>query len=82
MDQQGCRLPEGPLLTSPGTLYESIKQEIISTVDMFKIKVLRRIKKVFSDTIHNPIYAGFGNRTTDALAYSVIGIENHRIFTI
>jgi phosphatidate phosphatase LPIN len=49
---------------------------------MFKIKVLWKIKKVFSDTIHNPIYAGFGNKSTDAMAYSVIGIENHRIFTI
>ena len=49
---------------------------------MFKIRVWRRIKKVFSDTIHNPIYAGFGNKSTDAMAYSVIGIENHRIFTI
>ncbi len=49
---------------------------------MFKIKVLRRIKKVFSGTVHNPIYAGFGNKSTDAIAYSVIGVERDRIFTI
>lgn len=49
---------------------------------MFKIKVLWRIKKVFSDTIHNPIFAGFGNKSTDAVAYSVIGVEIDRIFII
>ena len=49
---------------------------------MFKIKVLRWIKKVFSDTILSPLYAGFGNRSTDAVAYSVIGIDSERIFTI
>ncbi len=49
---------------------------------MFKIKVLRRIKKVFSDNIHNPIFAGFGNKSTDAVAYSTIGVDIDRIFTI
>jgi len=55
---------------------------IDKSVDMFKIKILRKIKKVFSDSLHNPIFAGFGNKETDAIAYSVIGIDQDRIFTI
>ena len=71
------------MFTSPGTFYECVKQDFISkTADIFKIKILRRIKRVFSDTLQNPIYAGFGNKSTDALAYSVVGINPERIFTI
>lgn len=62
---------------------ESFSQELIKKdVDIFKIKFLWRIQKVFSDSIHNPIYAGFGNKATDARAYATVGISKERIFTI
>jgi phosphatidate phosphatase PAH1 len=32
--------------------------------------------------LFNPIYSGFGNKETDARAYSVVGIDKERIFTI
>lgn len=84
VNQKGVVLPEGPMITSPDTFYESIKREvIIKNPEIFKIKVLRQIKKVFAGTSdYNPFYCGFGNKDTDAIAYAVVGISKKRIFTI
>jgi phosphatidate phosphatase LPIN len=81
--QNGIKLPEGPLITSPDSLYESLKREmIIKNPEDFKIRVLRDIRKIFGDQTHNPVYSGFGNKDTDAIAYMVSGIPKNRIFTI
>lgn len=42
---------------------------------------LRDILNLFG-TKHNPFYAGFGNRLTDALSYRSVNIPSTRIFTI
>ena len=42
---------------------------------------LRDIKNLFGPS-HNPFYAGFGNRLTDALSYRSVNIPSTRIFTI
>lgn len=54
----------------------------IKKVENFKIKVLRTIKNLFSDTGFNPIYAGFGNKESDAISYSAAGVKIDYIFTI
>lgn len=81
--QKGFKLPEGPLITSPDSLFESLKREvIIKNPEVFKIHVLRDIKHVFGDKNHNSIFAGFGNKDTDAIAYRVISVPKRRIFII
>lgn len=42
---------------------------------------LRDISNLFGPK-HNPFYAGFGNRLTDALSYRSVNIPSTRIFTI
>lgn len=55
---------------------------VYKKVENFKIKVLRIIKSVFQDGKYNPLYAGFGNKETDAIAYSAAGVDINYIFTI
>ena len=76
-------MPIGPLFTSPDSLYESFKREmIVKNPEVFKIKTLRTIQDVFGNKHYNPIFAGFGNKDTDAIAYSVIGLDLDNIYTI
>lgn len=84
VNQNGICLPEGPLITSPGTLYESLQREVlIKNPEVFKIRVLRQLKKLFNGTVdYNPLFCGFGNKDTDAIAYAVVGMSKKRIFTI
>ena len=50
--------------------------------EVFKMACLRDIQKLFGGPTHNPFYAGFGNRITDALSYRSVSIPSSRIFTI
>nr|VDC96925.1 unnamed protein product [Brassica rapa] len=47
----------------------------------FKIACLEDIKKLFPEH-YNPFFAGFGNRDTDELSYSKLGIPKGNIFII
>jgi len=49
--------------------------------EVFKMACLRDILNLFGAK-HNPFYAGFGNRLTDALSYRSVNIPSTRIFTI
>lgn len=49
--------------------------------EVFKMACLRDILNLFGKN-HNPFYAGFGNRLTDALSYRSVKIPSTRIFTI
>ena len=46
--------------------------------------VLREIKQLFMepDCSTNPLFAAFGNKANDALAYSAVGIIHKNIYTI
>lgn len=50
--------------------------------EVFKMACLRDVQKLFGGPSHNPFYAGFGNRITDALSYRSVSIPSSRIFTI
>ena len=50
--------------------------------EKFKIKILNEIKDLFKFKNYNPIYAGFGNKVSDVLAYIISGINKNWIFTI
>ena len=74
-------MPEGPLITSPDSLFDAINRELIEkTPEKFKINVIKEIKSLFQFQNYNPIYAGFGNKSTDALAYVIANVNEKRIF--
>jgi len=80
--EDGFRLPEGPVVMSPDRLVKSITREMIQRRPHdFKIAALREIREMWPDD-YNPFYAGFGNRITDAISYKSVGIPAFRIFTV
>ncbi|KAI0720361.1 Lipin/Ned1/Smp2-domain-containing protein [Cerioporus squamosus] len=81
--QNDYQLPEGPVIMSPDRLMASLHREVIMRKpEVFKMACLRDIQKLFGGPSHNPFYAGFGNRITDALSYRSVSIPSSRIFTI
>lgn len=80
INQNETQLPKGAIITSPNKSVDSfIREVIIKEPHMFKISILSSIQALFPS---NPIVAGFGNRNTDAEAYSAIGIPDSHIFII
>ena len=80
--QQGSTLPDGPLITSPDRLFKSFVREVIERAPhKFKAEKLREVAWLFPEE-RNPFYAGFGNRDTDAIAYSAAGVPLNKIFII
>lgn len=77
------QMPEGPVILSSDDFFHAIKREmIVKNPETFKISVLRDLKQLFEHSLVNPMYAGFGNKDTDAVSYMVVGIPKKRIFTI
>ena len=82
LDQNGAKLPVGPVIISPDGILPSLFREmILKRPDEFKIASLETIRELFPED-WNPFYAGFGNRPTDEISYSALGIPTSRIFTI
>lgn len=80
--QDGYRLPKGPVIMSPDRTIAALRREIyLRKPEVFKMACLRDILSLFPPD-HNPFYAGFGNRLTDALSYRSVNIPSTRIFTI
>eukprot|EP00049_Salpingoeca_infusionum_P005797 m.96966 g.96966 ORF g.96966 m.96966 type:complete len:817 (+) comp13089_c0_seq1:254-2704(+) len=83
-------LPDGPVLLSPASLFQSLHREVIlRKPEEFKIACLQDIKSLFDyeDAEGNiinadPFVAGFGNRHTDAVAYKALGIMDSRAFIV
>ncbi|CAN6921731.1 hypothetical protein Bca4012_091159 [Brassica carinata] len=82
LKQDGKALPSGPVVISPDGLFPALYREVIRRAPHeFKIACLEDIKKLFPEH-YNPFYAGFGNRDTDELSYSKLGIPKGKIFII
>lgn len=80
--QDTHRLPKGPVIMSPDRTIAALRREIyLRKPEVFKMACLRDILNLFQRK-HNPFYAGFGNRLTDALSYRSVNIPSTRIFTI
>lgn len=80
--QDGYRLPKGPVIMSPDRTIAALRREIyLRKPEVFKMACLRDILGLFPAG-HNPFYAGFGNRFTDALSYRSVNVPSSRIFTI
>ena len=94
INQDGMRLPKGPVILSPDRTMAALRREIIlKKPEVFKMACLRDINSLFftseQETLgediedeRTPFYAGFGNRITDAISYRSVKIPSHRIFTI
>jgi phosphatidate phosphatase PAH1 len=82
LDQNGAKLPLGPVIISPDGILPSLFREmILKRPHEFKIACLQTIKDLFPKD-WNPFFAGFGNRETDEFSYSAVGIPTSKIFTI
>jgi len=80
--QDGKMMPHGPVVMSPDRIMSSLKREVVfKRPELFKIATLRDIKKLFPYD-HSPFFAGFGNRETDAIAYTAVGMSINNIFTV
>ncbi|KAL2419601.1 Nuclear elongation and deformation protein 1 [Exophiala dermatitidis] len=82
INQDGWKLPRGPVILSPDRTIAALRREIyLRKPEVFKMACLRDILNLFPGKT-NPFYAGFGNRFTDALSYRSVNIPSSRIFTI
>ncbi|CAN6871108.1 unnamed protein product [Brassica oleracea] len=82
LKQAGKALPNGHVVISPDGLFPALYREVIRRAPHeFKNACLEDIKKLFPEH-YNPFYAGFGNRDTDELSYSKLGIPKGKIFII
>ncbi|RMZ99432.1 phosphatidate phosphatase LPIN3 [Brachionus plicatilis] len=82
VNQNGFKLPYGPLLITPTSLFTAFHKEVIERKpEEFKIQCLKDIQQLFP-SFHNPFHAGYGNRTNDVTAYKAVNIDVSRIFTI
>ncbi|KXS11479.1 LNS2-domain-containing protein [Gonapodya prolifera JEL478] len=80
--QGSAVLPVGPVVMSPDRLFQALHREVVRRKpEEFKIAVLRDMRKLFPED-HNPFFAGFGNRMTDAFSYRSVNVPASRIFTI
>lgn len=83
VDQDGFKLPEGPVILSPDRTMAALRREVIMRKpEIFKMACLRDIQSLYGDRDETPFYAGFGNRITDALSYRSVGVPKSKIFTI
>ena len=82
LTQDGKVLPPGPLLMSPDGIFTSLKREVINKKPhLLKIPLLLELKNLFPKGI-KPLYGGFGNRETDAVAYRYLDVPMNKIFII
>ncbi|RNF19631.1 putative lipin [Trypanosoma conorhini] len=81
IEQDGCRLPKGPVLTAPQRFFTALTQEVSKKSHVFKIACLRSVLDTFPPH-SKPFYAGFGNRFSDVVSYTATQIPQHKIFII
>lgn len=76
VNENGVRLPVGPVITSPDGMFRSLHREVIMRKpEEFKIECLNTIKGLFP-LASFPFYAGFGNRHTDVTSYQAVDIPD------
>ncbi|NXE06780.1 LPIN3 phosphatase, partial [Lophotis ruficrista] len=81
VSEEGCALPEGPILLAPSSLLSAFHREVIEKKpEVFKIACLTDIRNLFATKM--PFYAAFGNRANDVYAYKQVGLPESHIFTV
>ena len=84
LTQNGETLPIGPVMCAPDPISTALYREVVARKpEVFKIRCLTRVRRLFDVDINKTrMFAGFGNRSFDALAYKTCGIELDKIYTI
>lgn len=77
--QETHTLPPGPVFLFPGRLLSAIYREVILGPEEFKISTISEIKEILGD---GELFAGFGNKESDRLAYEMCDIDTGRIFIV
>ena len=68
-------MPEGPVFVSHYRAIEAfMKEVIIKQPHIFKIACLQHLLDLFPDGTQ-PLFAGFGNRETDARSYRFVNMN-------
>lgn len=81
LEQDGVRLPLGPVLTAPQRFFSAFKQEVSKQSHVFKIACLKGVLAAFPSHT-KPFFAGFGNRYNDVISYDAAGVPTYKIFII
>lgn len=84
LTQNGTTLPLGPVMCAPDPVATALYREVVARrPEVFKISCLTRVRRLFDTDIKNTrMYAGFGNRSSDVLAYKSCGVDLEKIYTI
>lgn len=82
LNQDGIRMPVGPVIVSPDRMYKSLIREVGNkNPHLFKANALKQIADIFP--IHcAPFHSGLGNKETDAIAYRAVGVPLSRIYIV
>ncbi|RQM16284.1 hypothetical protein DD237_002845 [Peronospora effusa] len=85
--QQSISLPPGVLITNSTGLTGALFTEVVNkTPHLFKIQVLNELQLTLihaGRVVEHPVFvAGFGNRSTDIVAYEEVGMDRSLIFML
>lgn len=73
-------MPTAPVITTPNSTWSALAREvIIRRPETYKIAILSFIKELFAE---NCFVAGWGNRPTDCLSYTTVGIHPDMSFRV
>lgn len=79
-------LPAGPILLQANSVLSALKTEVVDgNPEVQKIAKLARVRGIFNNARgegNNPLYAAYGNRDTDIMAYRALSIPPSRIFRL
>ncbi|KAI5186448.1 phosphatidate phosphatase LPIN [Nematocida homosporus] len=79
VEQDGARLPTGPVILFPGRLLSAIYREVVIGPEEHKITIISEIKSLLKT---GEVFAGFGNKESDRTAYELCEIDPGRIFIV
>ena len=81
LEEDGVRLPDGPLFSSPVSVPDMVTSSRGHNVD--KKLTLTAIVNLFNVSNTNEVIAGaIGNADTDRMAYEAAGVDNNRIYMV
>ena len=81
LDEDGVRLPDGPLFSSPVSVLDMVTSSRGHNVE--KTLTLTAIVNLFNVSNTNEVIAGaIGNADTDRMAYEAAGVDTDRIYMV
>ena len=73
-------MPLGPVLFGINSVLDSLRIELIDqNPEQQKIEKLKQVQALFQS---DPLYAGYGNQDSDAIAYKAVGLAVHKIYDL